>query len=144
MRHAIVTQALELLACETRETDLLSSPDVVRDYLRLMLGDRPHEAFEVVFLNAQNWVIATEKMCRGCLTQTSVYPDKPGFFMVAGRKLNPAGQMPLARPPPQSPSTFFAYRPRSLFIRPMRAESATVPESIDKFCTHGKTQLPEP
>ena len=59
MHHPIVTQALELLACETQETDLLSSPDVVRDYLRLMLGDRPHEVFAVVFLNAQNRVIAT-------------------------------------------------------------------------------------
>lgn len=74
MRHPIVTQALELLACETQETDLLSSPDVVRDYLRLMLGDRPHEVFAVVFLNAQNRVITTEEMFRGTLTQTSVYP----------------------------------------------------------------------
>ena len=74
MRHPIVTQALELLACEAKETDLLSSPDAVRDYLRLMLGDRPHEVFGVVFLNAQNRVIATEEMFRGTLTQTSVYP----------------------------------------------------------------------
>ena len=74
MRHAIVTQALELLACETQETDLLSSPDVVRDYHRLMLGDKPHEVFVVVFLNAQSRVIATEEMFRGTLTQTSVYP----------------------------------------------------------------------
>ena len=59
MRHPIVTQALELLDCENQETDLLSSPGVVRDYLRLMLGDRPHEVFAVVFLNAQNRVIAT-------------------------------------------------------------------------------------
>jgi DNA repair protein RadC len=52
MRHPIVSQALELLACETRETDLLASPDAVRDYLRLLLGDRPHEIFAVVFLDA--------------------------------------------------------------------------------------------
>ena len=58
MRHPIVTQALELLDCETQETDLLSSPGVVRDYLRMMLGDKPHEVFAVVFLNAQNRVIA--------------------------------------------------------------------------------------
>ncbi len=74
MRHPIITQALELLACETQETDLLSSPSVVRDYLRLMLGDQPHEVFAVVFLNTQNRVIATEEMFRGTLTQTSVYP----------------------------------------------------------------------
>ena len=74
MRHPIVSQALELLACETRETDLLASPDAVRDYLRLLLGDRPHEIFAVVFLDAQHRVIATEEMFRGTLTQTSVYP----------------------------------------------------------------------
>ena len=73
MRHPIVTQALELLACETREFDLLASPDAVRDYLRLLLGDRPHEIFAVVFLDAQHQVIATEEMFRGTLTQTSVY-----------------------------------------------------------------------
>ena len=74
MRHPIITQALELLACEARETDLLTSPGVVRDYLRLLLGDKPHEVFAVVFLDTQNRVIATEEMFRGTLTQTSVYP----------------------------------------------------------------------
>ena len=58
MRHPIITQALELLACEARETDLFTSPGVVRDYLRLLLGDKPHEVFAVVFLDAQNRVIA--------------------------------------------------------------------------------------
>ena len=74
MRHPIVSQALELLACETRETDRLASPDALRDYLRLLLGDRPHEIFAVVFLDAQHRVIATEEMFRGTLTQTRVYP----------------------------------------------------------------------
>ena len=64
--------SLSCIGCETQETDLLSSPDVVRDYLRLMLGDRPHEVFAVVFLNAQNQVIATEEVFRGTLTQSSV------------------------------------------------------------------------
>lgn len=59
MRHPIVTQALELLDCETQEIDLHSSPGVVLDYLRLMPGDKPHEVFAVVFLNAQNRVITT-------------------------------------------------------------------------------------
>lgn len=46
----------------------------MRDYLRLLLGDRPHEMFAVVFLDAQNRVIVTLEMFRGTLTQTSVYP----------------------------------------------------------------------
>jgi DNA repair protein RadC len=52
----------------------LSSPQAVRDYLRLMLQDRPHEVFGVVFLDAQNRVLAVEELFRGTLTQTSVYP----------------------------------------------------------------------
>jgi DNA repair protein RadC len=74
MKHPIVEQALELLACDIRETDVLSCPNAVRDFLRLTLADRPHEVFAVVFLDAQNRVIATEEMFRGTLTQTSVYP----------------------------------------------------------------------
>lgn len=52
----------------------LSSPQAVRDYLRLMLQHRPHEVFGVVFLDAQNRVLAVEELFRGTLTQTSVYP----------------------------------------------------------------------
>jgi DNA repair protein RadC len=75
MRHPTVQQALELLACEVLpSTDALTSPQDVRDYLRLLLGDRLHEVFAVVFLDVQHRVIATEEMFRGTLTQTSVYP----------------------------------------------------------------------
>ena len=74
MRHPIVSRALELLACELQHTYAMASPDAVKDYLRLTLGDRPHEVFAVVFLDAQHRVIATEEMFRGTLTQTSVYP----------------------------------------------------------------------
>ncbi len=75
MRHPTVQQALELLACEVLlSTDALTSPQDVRDYLRLLLGDRLHEVFAVVFLDSQHRVIATEEMFRGTLTQTSVYP----------------------------------------------------------------------
>jgi DNA repair protein RadC len=73
-RAAIVEQALALLAAEVRDADPLCSPAVVKDYLRLKLGERPHEVFAVVFLDAQNRVIAIEELFRGTLSQTSVYP----------------------------------------------------------------------
>lgn len=73
-RAQVVQQALELLAFEVREDDALASPDAVRDYLRLLLADRPHEVFTVMFLDSQNRVIDTLEMFRGTLTQTSVYP----------------------------------------------------------------------
>lgn len=73
-RPALVQQALDLLACEVRESDALASPEIVRDYLRVLLGDRPHEVFAVVFLDAQHRVLDAVEMFRGTLTQTSVYP----------------------------------------------------------------------
>ena len=73
-RPHLVQQALDLLACEMRQVDCLASSDAVRDYLRLLLGSRPHEVFTVVFLDAQNRVLEAVEMFRGTLTQTSVYP----------------------------------------------------------------------
>ncbi len=52
----------------------LTSPSAVRDYLRLMLKDREHEVFLVIFLDAQHRALAVEEAFRGTLTQTSVYP----------------------------------------------------------------------
>ena len=73
-RDPIVEQAMALLECQVREADAMGSPDAVKDYLRLRLGDRPHEVFAVVFLDVQNRVLAIEELFRGTLTQTSVYP----------------------------------------------------------------------
>lgn len=55
-------------------SDALSSPQAVRDFLRLKLRDLPHEVFHVLYLDAQNRVTGDEEMFRGTLTQTSVYP----------------------------------------------------------------------
>ena len=52
----------------------MSSPGAAKDYLRLLLANRGHEVFVVLFLDVQNRVIACEEMFRGTLTQTSVYP----------------------------------------------------------------------
>ena len=54
--------------------NVLSSPQAVKNYLRLALGGREHEVFCAIFLDAQNGLIAHEELFRGTLTQTSVYP----------------------------------------------------------------------
>lgn len=59
---------------DMKARDALSSPQAVRDYLRLMMVGKEHEVFVVLFLDAQHRVIATEELFRGTLTQTSVYP----------------------------------------------------------------------
>lgn len=65
---------IRMLSHEMRARDALASPAAVRSYLRLKLSGYEHEAFVVIFLDAQNRVITTEEMFRGTLTQTSVYP----------------------------------------------------------------------
>ena len=53
---------------------LLTSPQAVRDYLRLRIANREHEVFVALFLDSQNRLIACDEMFRGTLAQTSVYP----------------------------------------------------------------------
>jgi DNA repair protein RadC len=72
--QAVLEMARRALSEEARSTDALQSPQAVRDYLRLLLAGKRHEVFMVVFLDAQNRVLASEEMFRGTLTQTSVYP----------------------------------------------------------------------
>lgn len=52
----------------------LSSPGAVRDYLRLSLAALPYEIFCVLYMDAQNRLLAMDELFRGTLTQTSVYP----------------------------------------------------------------------
>ena len=72
--QAVVEMARRALAEEMRGRDVMSSPQAVREYLRLSLGARPHEVFVAIFLDAQNCLLGCEELFRGTLTQTSVYP----------------------------------------------------------------------
>lgn len=71
--QAVLEMARRALRERMERGSALSSPQAVRDFLRLKLQDRPHEAFGVVFLDAQNRVLDVEELFRGTLTQTSVY-----------------------------------------------------------------------
>ena len=66
--------ARRLLAEEAATGNALTSPEAVRDYLRLSLNELPHEVFVVLFLDSQHRLIAADEMFRGTLAQTSVYP----------------------------------------------------------------------
>lgn len=73
--NATIRRALRILENRLREPGAqLYDPNAVRDYLALWLGDREHEIFAAVFLDAQNRVIAAEELFRGTLYQTAVYP----------------------------------------------------------------------
>lgn len=71
---AVLEVARRCLAEELRAGAALTSPIAVRDYLRILLGDRVHEVFVCLWLDAQHRVIKCDELFRGTLTQTSVYP----------------------------------------------------------------------
>ena len=72
--QAIFEMARRALQEQMQQRDALTSPQAVRDYLCLKLGNLSREVFMVLFLDAQNRVLAQEKLFAGTLTQASVYP----------------------------------------------------------------------
>ena len=70
----VLQAALRVLADQLRGSEMLSSPQLVRDFLRIKLGTLEHEVFAVIHLDAQHRVIEYVEMFRGTVSQTSVYP----------------------------------------------------------------------
>ena len=70
----VLQAARRVLAGQMRDCEALTSPQVVRDFLRVKLGALEHEVFAVIHLDAQNHVIEYVEMFRGTVSQTSVYP----------------------------------------------------------------------
>jgi DNA repair protein RadC len=71
---AVLELARRAVAQQLQQREIFSSPGAVMQYLQLELAARPHEVFAVLFLDAQNRLVAMEELFRGTLTQTSVYP----------------------------------------------------------------------
>jgi DNA repair protein RadC len=71
---AVMELARRAMSQQLREREVFSSPDAVKHFLSMQLARKPHEVFAVLFLDAQNRLIAMEELFRGTLTQTSVYP----------------------------------------------------------------------
>jgi DNA repair protein RadC len=71
---AVLELARRAMAQKLQERTVFDSPDAVKHYLQLHLSGRAHEVFAVLFLDAQNRLLAMEELFRGTLSQTSVYP----------------------------------------------------------------------
>lgn len=56
--------------------DLVSSPDIVCDYLKASLKGVADEEFKVVFLNSRNRLLAVETIQKGTVNKSVVYPRK--------------------------------------------------------------------
>ena len=75
---------------ELKQVIVLSSPQLVRDYLRLVFAGQESESFVALFLESQNRLIAAEELFRGTLTQTAVYPRE---VVKRSLQMNAAGIM---------------------------------------------------
>ena len=71
---AVLEVARRCLGARLRSGNALASPASVRDYLRLALAGKEHEAFLCLWLDSQHCVLSCEEAFRGTLGQTSVYP----------------------------------------------------------------------
>ena len=70
----VLQAAQRLLGAQLRGREVLTSPQAVRDFLRVKLGALEHEVFAVLMLDAQNRLIEYVELFRGTVSQTSVYP----------------------------------------------------------------------
>lgn len=72
---AVIHAAMAILQARMKSVGCAAAtPDAVRGFLCLKLAALEREVFGVLFLNAQNRLIAFETMFEGTLTQTAVYP----------------------------------------------------------------------
>jgi DNA repair protein RadC len=78
VRRARLRASVELALRAARDAlargSALTSPEAVRDYLRLALAARESEAFVGLFLDSQHRLLVADELFRGTLAQTSVYP----------------------------------------------------------------------
>lgn len=73
--RGVIDRALEIVGRCLRDPGvLMADPDAVKQYIRLHIGGETTEIFCVMYLDAQNRVVAFDKLFTGTLTQTSVYP----------------------------------------------------------------------
>lgn len=72
--QAVLELARRALSEEMQAGVVLSSPQAVRQYLQLLLANKPYESFAVLFLDVKNRLISADELFRGTLTHTSVYP----------------------------------------------------------------------
>jgi DNA repair protein RadC len=72
--QAVLEMSKRALGETLQQVDSFSSPAQVKAYLQLQLSHLLREVFDILFLDAQNRLIAYETLFEGSLMQTSVYP----------------------------------------------------------------------
>lgn len=73
--RSVIDRALAIVGRCLREPGVLAAdPAAAMEYIRLHIGGESVEIFCVMYLDAQNRVIAFDRLFSGTLKQTSVYP----------------------------------------------------------------------
>lgn len=72
--QAVLEMARRHLSASLQEGDVMSSPALVRDFLRAKLRHHSREVFAVMFLDNQNRLIAYEELFFGTIDGAAVYP----------------------------------------------------------------------
>jgi DNA repair protein RadC len=72
--QAVLEMGRRHLSAAMKAGDLLTSPDLVRNYLSAQLRHQPREVFAVLFLDNQNRLITYEELFFGTIDGASVYP----------------------------------------------------------------------
>jgi len=75
-QNRIIAEALEYLAHRMLRADdvHITSPDALRNYLKLKLARLEHEVFFVIFMTNRHRVIAFEELFRGTIDGAAVHP----------------------------------------------------------------------
>ena len=69
-----IKRAMSYMMRELKTNPVFTSPELVKDYMRLHYAGCEREEFSVVYLDAQHRLIEVKTEFVGTLTQTSVYP----------------------------------------------------------------------
>jgi DNA repair protein RadC len=72
--QAVLELAKRAISEDLKNHTSLSSPQSVKQYLQLFIGNKTYESFVVLFLDVKNCLITSEELFRGTLNHASVYP----------------------------------------------------------------------
>ncbi|WP_035051887.1 RadC family protein [Andreprevotia chitinilytica] len=72
--QAVLEMARRALGEELQRGSALDSPTAVRNYLGLLLRNRPNEVFVALFLDSGHHLLATAELSHGTVNETRVYP----------------------------------------------------------------------
>ncbi len=72
--QAVLELAKRSISEELQFNSTLSSPQAVKQFLQLQIGNKQYESFTVLFLDVKNRLISAQELFRGSLSHASVYP----------------------------------------------------------------------